>query len=193
MQDGQGADEYLGGYPLSVENLIGASALGLQEAPQVDLKRVGSSRLKQYLYHLMFSNPLPALLHYGDRMSMTFSIENRVPFLDHRLVEFVHSFEDQDIVFLGTTKYILRSSLDGLLPEAIANKRQKQAFRGKEIETWLRGSLRHLVESRFDFDRLSMLQPAKVNELMRLFTSGDNSQAVWVWRLVMLNSWVNQQ
>ena len=119
MLDGQGADEYLGGYPLSVENLIGASALGLQEAPQVDLTRVGGSRLKQYLYHLMFSNPLPALLHYGDRMSMTFSIENRVPFLDHRLVEFVHSLEDQDIVFLGTTKYILRNSLDGLLPEAI--------------------------------------------------------------------------
>ena len=193
MLDGQGADEYLGGYPLSVENLIGASALGLQEAPQVDLTRVGGSRLKQYLYHLMFSNPLPALLHYGDRMSMTFSIENRVPFLDHRLVEFVHSLEDQDIVFLGTTKYILRNSLDGLLPEAISSKRQKQAFRGKEIETWLRGPLRYLVESRFDFDRLSMLQPGKVKELMRLFKSGDNSQGVWVWRLVMLNSWVNQQ
>ncbi len=193
MLDGQGADEYLGGYPISFENLIGASALGLRETPQVDLKRVGGSRLKQYLYHLMFSNPLPALLHYGDRMSMTFSIENRVPFLDHRLVEFMHSLEDQDIVLLGTTKYILRNSLNRLLPAAIANKRQKQAFRGKEIETWLRGSLRYLLDSRFDLDRLSMLQPGKIKELIRQFKSGDDSQAVWVWRLVMLNYWVNLQ
>jgi asparagine synthase (glutamine-hydrolysing) len=193
MLDGQGADEYLGGYPLSVENLIGAPTLGLEDAPQVDLKRIGGSRLKQYFYHLMFSNPLPALLHYGDRMSMTFSIENRVPFLDHRLVEFVHSLEDQDIIFLGTTKRILRNSLSELLPAAVAENRQKQAFRGKEIVAWLRGPLSYLLESRFDFDRLSMLRAGKVNELLRVFKSGVDSQAVWVWRLVMLNHWVNQQ
>src|SRR3990172_2708884 len=128
--DGQGSDEYLGGYSPSFDSLIDWSSLGFDKGPEFDGKRGGGSRLKQYLYHLMFSNPLPSLLHYGDRMSMGFSIESRVPFLDHRLIEFVHSLQDKDIIFLGKTKYVLRSALEGFLPAAIANRMSKQPFFG---------------------------------------------------------------
>jgi asparagine synthase (glutamine-hydrolysing) len=85
-------------------------AVGFDNDLEFELKRFHGSRLKQHLYHLMFTTFMPSLLHYEDRISMAFSIENRVPFLNHSLIEFVHSIPDEDLIFLGQTKYILRAS-----------------------------------------------------------------------------------
>jgi asparagine synthetase B (glutamine-hydrolysing) len=128
MLDGQGADEYLGGYSLSTEKTVDWLSISFDKAPKTSINTVGASRSKQYLYYLMFAMPLPELLHYGDRMSMAFSIECRVPFLDHRLVEFVHSLDDQDIVALGETKYILRKSLCKYLPPGVVNRKKNNRF-----------------------------------------------------------------
>ena len=81
------------------------SSLGFDGDLAFELRKVGGSRLKQYLYHLLFSTTLPSVLHNMDRMSMGFSIESRVPFLDHRLVEFAYSLQDEDLVSRGQTKY----------------------------------------------------------------------------------------
>ena len=56
------------------------SSLGFDGDLAFELRKVGGSRLKQYLYHLLFSATLPSFLHNLDRMSMGFSIESRVPF-----------------------------------------------------------------------------------------------------------------
>jgi asparagine synthase (glutamine-hydrolysing) len=170
-----------------------SSKLGFNNAAPFALEKFHGSRLKEHLYHMMFARPLPALLHYGDRMSMAFSIENRVPFLDHRLVEFVYSLDDEDIFFSGTTKYILRKSLEGILPSAIAEQRVKQQFRGREITKWLTGPLGYLAEARFDFDRLRILDPHRVETLLRRFKGGDVRQANMVWKLAVLNYWAARQ
>jgi asparagine synthase (glutamine-hydrolysing) len=193
MLHGQGSDEYLGGYSPSYDRLIHWSSLGRDPLPELGGKRMGGSRLKQYLYHLMFYDPLPFLLHYADRMSMGLSIETRVPFLDHRLIEFVHSLDDNDVIFLGKTKYILRSSLQDYLPARIANRMKKQPFFGGEAAAWLRGPLGYLNDVQFDFDRLRLLDPVKVNDLLRRFRLGDNSQAGLIWKLVTLSYWALKQ
>ena len=169
------------------------SALGLDTAPEFDLRKVQGSPLQQYLYHLLFTTSLPGLLHYQDRIAMLFSIENRVPFLDHRLIEFVHSLEDEDLVFLGQTKYILRASLKPFLPAEIAARTDKQAFVGREMPVWLSGPLKYLLQKPFNFDRLSMLDPGKTNMLIERFKDGDHSQSRLVWRLAMLNHWIETQ
>jgi len=168
-------------------------AVGFDNYVEFDLKRFGGSPLKQHLYHLLFTTFTPSLLHYEDRISMAFSIENRVPFLNHRLIEFAHSLEDEDLLSLGRTKYILRASLNGRLPQPIADRTDKQGFVGNEIHSLLRGPLRHLLEARFAFDRLSMLDPVKTKDLMRNFKNGDNAQANLVWRLAVLNDWIQKQ
>lgn len=168
-------------------------SVGFDDDLKFQLKRFSGSPLKQHLYHLMFTTFMPSLLHYEDRISMAFSIENRVPFLNHRLIEFVHSLPDEDLIFLGQTKYILRASLNGILPQPIADRVDKQGFLGREINILLRGPLRYLLEAPFSFDGLSMLNPAKTKELIRKFKNGDNAQQLMVWRLAVLNDWIQRQ
>jgi asparagine synthase (glutamine-hydrolysing) len=168
-------------------------AVGFDNDLEFELKRFHGSRLKQHLYHLMFTTFMPSLLHYEDRISMAFSIENRVPFLNHSLIEFVHSIPDEDLIFLGQTKYILRASLNGILPQPIADRVDKQGFLGREVNILLRGPLRFLLEAPFAFDRLSMLNPVKTKELIRKFKNGDNAQQLMVWRLAVLNDWIQRQ
>jgi asparagine synthase (glutamine-hydrolysing) len=166
------------------------SSLGFDGRLEFNLRKFRGSRLKQYLYHILFTITLPRMLHYQDRISMAFSIESRVPFLDHRLIEVVHSLRDEDLLSLGQTKYILRASLKGFLPKSIAERTDKQAFSGKEVTLFLRGPLRHLVESRFDFDRLRILNVDKTKALIEGFRRGSNTQTDLIWRLVSLNYWL---
>src|SRR5258708_19261772 len=68
------------------------------------------------------------LLERGDRMTMAASIEARVPYLDHRLAEFVSALPDTFRVRGLRTKWILREAGRRVLPESILN-RSKGAFR----------------------------------------------------------------
>jgi len=207
--DGQGSDEYLAGYPWSAYRLRSGVAnwsehqlyaaeylhlhpfLALDEAVPFLLEDLPGSRLNQHLYHLMFSTMLPTLLHYGDRIAMAFSIECRVPFLDHRLVEFVFSLDDDDKIRDGTSKYILRESMKDILPTNIYRRRDKQPFLGGELVTWLRGPLKYLLEA--DFSHLSMLDRNKTERLLEEHQNGDDSNATLVWRLAVLNYWLGRQ
>ncbi len=174
----------------AAEYLDRGSSLGFDGRFELNLRKFRGSRLKNYLYHILFTTTLPRMLHYQDRISMAFSIESRVPFLDHRLIEFVHSLKDEDLLFLGQTKYILRASLEAFLPKAIAERTDKQTFSGGEMTAFLRGPLRYLVESPFDFDRLRMLNPDRTKDLIERFKRGSNAQTDLIWRLASLNYWL---
>jgi asparagine synthase (glutamine-hydrolysing) len=84
--------------------------------------------LNNLLYQMTFHHNLPALLRYEDRNSMAFSVEARVPFLDHRLVEFVLGLPSSYKVRHGMTKYVMRRAMRGLLPEKIRNRVTKLGF-----------------------------------------------------------------
>ena len=71
---------------------------------------------------------LPALLQVEDRMSMAWSIESRVPFLDKRLAELAFSMPSNIKFKNGLTKYILRKSMKGKVPEEILWRKDKLGF-----------------------------------------------------------------
>jgi asparagine synthase (glutamine-hydrolysing) len=73
-------------------------------------------------------NYLPALLQIEDRLGMAFSVEARLPFLDHRLVEFALSIPFYFKINRINFKYILRESLKDSLPPAIYARRDKKGF-----------------------------------------------------------------
>ena len=76
----------------------------------------------------MFRDTLPPQLLSSDQISMFFSIENRSPFLSHKLYEHVNSISDDYLIKDGIGKSILRDSLNNLLPKEIINFREKIGF-----------------------------------------------------------------
>jgi len=80
---------------------------------------------------------LPMLLHWEDRNSMAHSIESRVPFLDHELVELALSLPDDFKIRKGVTKRVLKSALRDLVPPTIAARRDKMGFATPD-EIWMR-------------------------------------------------------
>jgi asparagine synthase (glutamine-hydrolysing) len=158
-----------------------------------NLPRFHSSKLNQYLYHVLFHTLLPSFLHSVDRMSMAFSIECRVPFLDHRLIEFAFALDDEDKIKYGETKYILKRSMEGIVPEAILARRDKQPFVGQEMAKWLSGPLRYLIDQPLKLDEIGNINVHAARRLMQNFRDGDRSNIWLVWRLAMLNCWANRQ
>ena len=80
---------------------------------------------------------IPHYLHYEDRNSMAFSIEERVPFLDHRLVEWAFSLSAKWKIHDGKTKYVLRRAMENRLPDLVLNRKDKMGL-SIPIERWFR-------------------------------------------------------
>lgn len=84
-----------------------------------------------------FEYKLEHLLKWEDRNSMWFSLEARVPFLDHRLVEKTLALPPGMIINKGYTKQILRQGLKNILPEKIRKRKDKLGFVTNE-DQWFR-------------------------------------------------------
>ena len=131
---------------------------------------------------------LPSLLRNGDRNSMRFSIESRVPFLDRTLTEFVLGLpEDWLIGPDGTSKRILRDAARGLVPDVVLQRRDKVGF-----ETPDAGWLDRLAADPVDKDHpIGFLRDAGDGS-----TTGGFSEAElhWGrgshWRLINLRRWI---
>ena len=95
--------------------------------------------LRKMIY-LEFKNRLPELLLMRvDKISMATSVESRVPFLDYRLVEFSFRIPSSIKIKNNITKYILKKSVEGIIPNEIIYRR-KQGF-AAPMHKWLRNDL----------------------------------------------------
>jgi asparagine synthase (glutamine-hydrolysing) len=131
------------------------------------------------------------LLHWEDRNSMAHSIEARVPFLDHRLVEFSIGLGDRHKIVGGDTKRVLRRGMKGFLPERIRTRRDKLGFATPE-ETWFRGPLRGAVEAGIEatLDRYpGLLNPSGTRALVSDYLEGRRPVDFALWRIVNLGIW----
>ena len=98
--------------------------------------------------HANLYRTLMALLHYGDRNSMAFSIESRLPFLDYRLVETLFAMPLSHKIRYGLTKRVMREAMRGVMPDLITDRQSKLGFSTPE-EEWMRQNpvqLRALLE-----------------------------------------------
>lgn len=84
--------------------------------------------LNDILHYNTMDFGLEELLRYADRNSMAHGRETRLPFLQHELVEFIFSLPSRFKIRDGWTKWLLRMSMSGTLPEAIAWRRDKVGF-----------------------------------------------------------------
>lgn len=115
-------------------------------------------RLNGILYYNTFMNGMEELLRYADRNSMAHGVEVRLPFLSHELVEFVFSLPAHFKIREGWTKWLLRMSMEDLLPADITWRRDKTGFEPPQQDWLLDPSLREYIhEARRDLVKAGIL------------------------------------
>jgi asparagine synthase (glutamine-hydrolysing) len=130
------------------------------------------------------------LLMKQDQMSMSTSIESRVPFLDHVLVEFAARLPERLKLNGFTTKRILRRALRGVLPESILN-RPKMGF-PVPFAHWIRAEWGHLAADVLLDSRTrqrGLIQPAAVARLIEAHRAGRRDGGDAIWALLNLELW----
>lgn len=93
----------------------------------------------QHLYIIFYETILPTLLRNYDRYSMINSVEIRMPFMDHRLVEFVFSLPHAYKFGNGYTKKLIRDALKELMPQDVVWRKSKIGFNSPILQ-WMKKS-----------------------------------------------------
>ncbi len=145
------------------------------------LNRMLYTDTKTYLHELLMKQ---------DQMSMAASIESRVPFLDHKLVEFTVRLPERLKLRHGlTTKYVLRSAMKNVLPKEIL-ERKKMGF-PVPVGKWFRGEFRSLVDEYVLGSRAAergIFNREFVRNLVARHQAGEN-HSERLWALVNFEMW----
>ena len=129
-----------------------------------------------------------------DRAAMAVSLEGRVPFLDHRLIELAWRVPMSAKIQGGIGKKILRDILYRHVPKDII-ERPKMGF-SVPIGEWLRGPLRDWAESLLDHSRITnegLLNVSNVRAVWQQHLNGNNSNIPNLWALLMFQAWLEYQ
>lgn len=128
------------------------------------------------------------LLVKEDRASMAVSLEARVPFLDHRLVEFAATIPPGFKIKMGRKKYILKKAFSDVLPREILYRR-KQGF-GVPLEHYFRDKLRDYTRGEiFDFDAYNYYDKNLLKELWARHQQKTSDYSRLFWSIMMFNLW----
>jgi asparagine synthase (glutamine-hydrolysing) len=135
----------------------------------------------------------PDLLRYEDKNSMAFSIEARVPFLDHEMVEFIFSLPIDQKIKGGWNRAVYRNAMKGRMPEKIRTRRSKIGFTNPDIQ-WMKakaGDLRDTFASSsvgsrglYDQDRLVGAWDEYLN--------GRPGDGLIFWRVLVTELWMQR-
>ncbi len=152
-------------------------------------RRAGSPLLEQLLY-ADTATYLHELLMKQDQMSMAASIESRVPFLDHPLVEWVTGLPASLKLRGLTTKVVLREAMQGKLPPEILS-RKKMGF-PVPVGAWLRTSHRHVVNEFILSERAlgrGLFDGPAIRALVHEHQAGTAKHDERLWALLNLEVW----
>jgi asparagine synthase (glutamine-hydrolysing) len=159
------------------------------------INHIGESGAEALLDQLLAADMktyLQELLMKQDQMSMAASIESRVPFLDHKLVEFAARMPVGMKLRGLTTKYVLRRAMRDRLPKEILT-RKKMGF-PVPVGSWLRGPFRHVVDEYVLGPRASergIFDHGFVESVVARHMAGENHDER-LWSLINFEIWQRQ-
>ena len=130
------------------------------------------------------------MLHYFDRASMAHSLEVRVPFLDHELVEWAARVPSSLKVSNGRTKHILKEAASRFLPPEIVDK-PKIGFFNRSLDAWLERQATPLVDVHLS-DSSAKVRDIVDLDTVRRFAHGGPGERRVAFRVLMLELWLEQ-
>jgi asparagine synthase (glutamine-hydrolysing) len=164
-----------------------AVVLGSIEPPSTVTDSGKWARLPDFTQRMIYLDTVTYLpddiLTKVDRASMGVSLEARVPFLDHRLVEFAWQLPLEMKIRNGQGKWLLRQVLYKYVPQKLI-ERPKMGF-GIPIDDWLRGSLRERLREEGFFN------PQPIREKWTEHLSGERNWQYYLWDVLMFQAWLS--
>ncbi|HET7602588.1 MAG TPA: asparagine synthase (glutamine-hydrolyzing) [Gemmatimonadales bacterium] len=154
------------------------------------IDRGDATTLLNQLLYADIKTYLHELLMKQDQMSMAASIESRVPFLDHPLVEFTARLPARLKLRGRTTKWILRQAMKEKLPAEILS-RSKMGF-PVPVGAWLKGAFRPLLDQYVLSERAlqrGLFQPEALRHLVAEHVAGEANHDERLWALINLEIW----
>ncbi len=120
--------------------------------------RFTSSLLRNRMLNELMVEATPVILTEDDRNSMRVSVENRSPFLDRELVDFMHSVPTRHLIGGGYSKRLLRDAGEGLVPDAVRLDKRKRGFNA---------SILSLIDTNDGESREQLLRDSPIFDIVR--------------------------
>jgi len=130
-------------------------------------------------YIEIYNTQLSRLLKYEDKNSMRNSVETRLPFIDYKVVEAALSFNSTFKINKGWTKYILRKSMNGILPKNVLWRRNKVGFEAPQ-KTWINSNTVYINEQ---------ISQSKILKEIYKELNIDNFEHKMIWKLFCIAKW----
>ena len=157
--------------------------------PVADVGRLSGVRVKAELRASLLQRGMRSLLRHGDRNSMRWSVESRVPYLDRGLITLVLSMPERYLVDpQGTSKAVLRAALRGLVPDAIIDRRDKIGFEAPDTD-WLDARRDQLAAIVLQAPPIGFLDSYAVARGIKGVGAAPRIASSPAWRLVNLYRW----
>ena len=131
------------------------------------------------------------LLTKVDIATMKYGLENRVPLLDYRVVEFALNLSPDLKIKNGEQKYLLKQLLYQYVPKTLFD-RPKQGF-SIPLASWLKGDLKHLIHEHLNqknIENFGWVKWSEVQKLVTRFNKGENYLYTRIWALIVLHYWL---
>jgi asparagine synthase (glutamine-hydrolysing) len=141
--------------------------------------------------YLDLKHYLPGLLQQEDRMSMAWSIESRVPLLDHRIIELAARMPSWMKVRRGWSKSVLRNAARGITPNAILDRKDKKGY-PVPIARWFREDLANYLRSTLLDSQLhsgSLIDQYELRKVVEQHQSGQADHSGILWRALTTEIW----
>jgi asparagine synthase (glutamine-hydrolysing) len=155
----------------------------------------GRDALHEKLHLYLTQEKLPRLLRYGDRNSMAFSLECRLPFLTPQLARFVSALPEEYLIAPdGTSKAVFRRAMRGIVPDEILDRRDKVGFQ-MPIPSWL-PTLGPWLADLLDGADPAHVAPLRLDEVRSRWQPGAGAPALsdvyLLWRCANVVRWADR-
>ena len=170
----------------------------LKRRSHIDEKVLGSideSMVKLYSYDKIYNVwaesiygvHIPHLVHYDDRNGMSESVEGRMPFLDHRIADYLATIRPEEFLKHGLRKYMLRETCKQYLPDEIYNRTDKIGFYTPLIDA-LTKDKQWVIER---LNKITFIKPDFINDLITRLEQNrlDTGTALHIWRQLSVYLW----